>query len=890
MNIFLKISVVFFYVTSSNLCFAQENTIKTAQKILFSLDACQTYDAKEIHYMNTQARKALGLLPHLDTQNETLIFIFHYYLAYNYHLLSTRDSAQYFFNQANRLLQHRPSITHKKPLSVANFMNLQGLFYAEKCYNYNKAILYYTQALSISKKYNLKASENSYLNNLGNVYDWLGDYKKAYQYYQQIDFRKQGTSDFLSSIGWNTLHRKQYSEATRYFMLQLAHVKKEEEQNQAYFNLGVCYNKSQQISKSEYFLNCSLHYYQRQHIAKHIRVSYIFLYQAQNAIMKAKLEQALFYVQQGLQSIVITFNNPDLLSNPSLSELNLSNESLFELLIQKAIVLSQLSKLYPRRYSIDLAVHTYALAIALAEKHRKTLDFQGDKLAFNQQRSTVFSQAIELGYRWYSQKPSIDKANVLIRMLESSKAIVLNDKMANSQLQVPNNALALNDTIVTKNQEVARLQQQLSQNKLTHPKKDSLMHLWHLSSLEISQLNDRLASMLPDKSSTSSTSDISIRELVASIPLQTTYISYIISPDAQVYVWVLNAHLISIKKLVLPATLLQRDLPLLVQSLHQNPGFSAYQGTLLSRHLYHYLIAPLAPLLEQSTRLLICRDGALNFLPFEILETGKRMEDYLLKHYAISYQYTTLSYVLHRGQRAISNAKVLDISPFEHTISLPNKTHLSVLSASTPLRNATQLRGKGASKAAFLAQYKQYDIIHLQCHSVADTSGNGNAYLYFSPNENNYTLGYHEIMNMPFSHCKLLLLPTCNSANGQFIKHETVQSLCYAFYHAGCKAVLAAQWQAQDRASAFISTRFYAHLQQGKSKDLALQQAKLAFLTTHKDLNHPYFWASLCLIGNEEAIQSNADIPWLLLGVVFLIGGIVIMIHQKKPKKVATII
>lgn len=894
MNILLKIRFAFLLFTCHGICYAQNNPLKTTQKILVSLDACRTYDAKEIHYMNTQARKALGLLPRIDSYNETLIFEFNYYLAYNYYKLSKRDSAQYFFDQTNTLLHNRPGITHKKPSAVANFLNLQGAFYAEKCYNDNKAILYYTQALQIAEQYQCKKDENNYLNNLGNVYDWLGNYEKAYQYYKKLNLRKNWSVNFASSLGWNALRRKQYKEAARYFALQLAHAQtsmyKEEEESLAYFSLGVCYSKWRQIAKSEYFLTRCLNYYQQQHITKHLRVSYVFLYKAQNAAMMGSLGQAMAYVQQGICANVLNFNSPDWHRNPSVSDANLSNECLFELLTQKADILSQLAQQQPRQHTLNLAVHTYALSIALAEKHRKMLDFQADKLAFNQQRREAFSKAITVGYTWYRQQPSIYKANVLIRILESSKAIALNDKIVSSQRTIPEKALKLNDTIITKSQEVAFIQQQLAQKKLRPYTRDSLNRLWNASSLQLSQYQERLEHLLLYRSQEVSTSNITLKEIVANIPTEAAYVSYIISPDNEVYVWALTKTSVSIQKLAIPQAELTQTLPAFIQMIRKHPGLRAYQGAKVSQELYNYLISPIESLLGDTKRLIICRDGILNYLPFEVLETGKTPEDYLIHHYGFSYQYTTLGYLLHRGQGTVTKPSILDVSPFSQAMPLAQKKQFPVLHAAISFRNSSKLQGNQANKQAFLAQFSHFDILHLQCHSVVDTTGEGNSYLYFYPTGSNNKLGYHEIMNLPLNRCTLLLLPTCNSANGQFVKNETVQSLCYAFYHAGCKAILAAQWQAQDRASSVVTTNFYTYLRAGKSKDLALQQAKLTFLASEKDLIHPYFWANLCLIGNEESIESDLNSAVLLLLFTLILGTALMIWLRMKPTKAATTI
>ena len=60
---------------------------------------------------------------------------------------------------------------------------------------------------------------------------------------------------------------------------------------------------------------------------------------------------------------------------------------------------------------------------------------------------------------------------------------------------------------------------------------------------------------------------------------------------------------------------------------------------------------------------------------------------------------------------------------------------------------------------------------------------------------------------------------------------------------------------------------FYNFLAAGKTKDVALQQAKLEFLKTHsKEKQDPIFWAATVLIGDAAAMQNSSNYFYYFAG------------------------
>jgi hypothetical protein len=78
---------------------------------------------------------------------------------------------------------------------------------------------------------------------------------------------------------------------------------------------------------------------------------------------------------------------------------------------------------------------------------------------------------------------------------------------------------------------------------------------------------------------------------------------------------------------------------------------------------------------------------------------------------------------------------------------------------------------------------------------------------------------------------------------------------------------------------------FYKKLAEGKSKNIALQEAKLDFLVKNKEtaLVHPYYWSSFIVQGNTLPLVSRSN--WLVyLSTIILLFLLVFLFRKKLAK------
>jgi CHAT domain-containing protein len=193
--------------------------------------------------------------------------------------------------------------------------------------------------------------------------------------------------------------------------------------------------------------------------------------------------------------------------------------------------------------------------------------------------------------------------------------------------------------------------------------------------------------------------------------------------------------------------------------------------------------------------------------------------------------------------------------------------------------------GDTIDEALFLREAGKYGVLHLAMHGVMDPNERTKTGLLF-PNQSDSIdlLNALKISQMEL-HAQIAILSACNTASGKVYRGEGVMSLSRAFALAGCPTVVANLWEVPSQETNAIAAQFLEFLRDGKSKDVALQQAKQAYLASAMpERRHPYFWAGQVLTGHEEPIQQSSKgiLFWILMLVLGLILGYGLMVLRRK--------
>ncbi|CAH3188591.1 unnamed protein product, partial [Porites lobata] len=276
---------------------------------------------------------------------------------------------------------------------------------------------------------------------------------------------------------------------------------------------------------------------------------------------------------------------------------------------------------------------------------------------------------------------------------------------------------------------------------------------------------------------------------------------------------------------------------------------------------YNMIVAPVADLLQES-EIIIIPDNLLYPIPFAALKdgNGKYLSDTLgirivpslttLKLIQLSpADYHSKTGALIVGEPDVSDVyyqgKILQLNPLPWA-----RKEAEMIGR---LLDVQPLLGKDATKQAVLESMHSVSLIHFAAHgddergeiALSPISSCG------TPHEEDYLLTMAEILQVRLT-AKLVVLSCCHSASGQ-IRAEGIVGIARAFLASGARAVLAALWAVDDKATMWFMSHFYEHLVRGESASESLHQAMKSMRETRfSDVKQ---WAPFMLIGDNVTFK-----------------------------------
>jgi tetratricopeptide (TPR) repeat protein len=341
------------------------------------------------------------------------------------------------------------------------------------------------------------------------------------------------------------------------------------------------------------------------------------------------------------------------------------------------------------------------------------------------------------------------------------------------------------------------------------------------------------------------------------------------------------------------------------------------------------LLGPAAPYLEDDMDLALAPEGALRYLPFELLPwPGTRPDEELPGARAVKglsgahrdegplVERATVRYLPSGSALAWLGRREEDESgrPARTLLGfgaprLPRTAPAAGLAALTgtspalpPLPGAARelaavawilggeseiLTGEQATEAAFRREIPRgARVVHLATHAVIDERpGRGAAVLLTPSGDDDGLLGPDEIAAL---RCRadLAVLAACRTAlapEGE--DGDALASLTGAFLAAGSPAVIATLWDVGDDASAAFMEQLYHHLAQGHPPAEALRRAKLRLLADPR-WSRPHLWAGYILVGDggEGAAPKRPAILWAAALLLVLATATALTWHRLRRR------
>ncbi len=329
-----------------------------------------------------------------------------------------------------------------------------------------------------------------------------------------------------------------------------------------------------------------------------------------------------------------------------------------------------------------------------------------------------------------------------------------------------------------------------------------------------------------------------------------------------------------------------------------------------AHHLYSVLLGNISSIIKNKD-LIIVPHSDLAYLPFEVLLTQNPISEkplfknfpWLIRQNAISYAYNaallpdhhaktlTFNKVLafapkYSGNQQLHDSTLLSIKRNINNKLLPLNAAKSEVKYISKLFHSQLFLDNEASKANFIANLEENNILHLAMHSLIDDSQPLNSQLVFaSRNDSSDILRAYELYNYSIQ-SPMVVLSSCNTGNGRKKNGEGLISIARAFMFSGAKSQLMTLWPVNDVSGSELTKLFYNSLKDDFAKDHALQNAKLNYIRSSDAIrSHPFYWANYVLSGDTSALKQKMPCGLLISLTTFLIFVIILSSYYLKNKR-----
>ncbi len=822
-------------------------------------------------------KNAINLKQHLSDLQDSVLFRPLVYCGNAYYQTDKTDSAALYYNRAETIADKYPTVSELERL-----YNTLGVI-AYSSGNYNQSITYYQKAISTLTGH--KTYDVSFLviykNNLASAFKKLKRYNDALAIYQGLLAYHVQTDQLLHNVGSAYLAMGESAQAITY----LAQVKYTDQKK--FNDLGRAYFEQKDYANASLFLQKAADINTTaNHGHRNTDYGITLKYFGDLWFEKGQTQQALAYYQKSINNLLFDFKATNIYDNPDKFTSVFNAVELLETLKAKALAFKKFYGETGKIKDLEASLQTYLAFYKLANYVERVYDNDESRLLITDQKYASHQQPIDICLQLYRLSGNKNYIEQAFELDEQNKANILSLYLSEAKLKAKSNvppALLQQETLLKHN--ITRISLNVADEKdstkltaLNHQLNDYSINL-----LKVQNKIDRETSFGRLKINDNSASIPAIQDV---IPSNAAILSYHML-DTAVICFMMTDSKFDFFVAKTPADFYS-TLKNLYTGAKQREGANREQLKNLSQSCYNLLVKSAEQFIAGKTDLMIIPDGALNYLPFEILTAAKG--DRLLNQHTITYNYSCT--LLQNSP--VSNLNLLSsigLAPFADSTSregefarLPaSKTEIETL-------NGTRLFGAQATKQAFLKDAPNFNIIHLATHAVADDRDPNRSFIAFYPQAADSAIDYKlflpEIYNLKLDKTRLVVLSACESGTGELVNGEGLISLSRAFSYSGCDNIITSMWKADDASTAYISNKLHFYLQNGRSIAYSLQQAKLDYLD---DVNIPStqklpgYWAHLRLIGNFEGRTS--DHRWITWMTILLVAGFLALKNRGSIRK-----
>ena len=305
----------------------------------------------------------------------------------------------------------------------------------------------------------------------------------------------------------------------------------------------------------------------------------------------------------------------------------------------------------------------------------------------------------------------------------------------------------------------------------------------------------------------------------------------------------------------------------------------------IAQKLYNWLIKPLEADLKTSNpqTLIYAPDAQFRYIPLAALHDGNQ---WLTQRYAINHitaqSLTDLTATPSKtpkilagaiGNRPVSIALGSDKFSFR---GLPY-TSQEIQSIQTLQPNTRILDGDNFSLPNVRPKLGDYNILHLATHASLVPKKVENSFILFGSST---FATLRDIESWSLNNFDLVILSACETGlGGNFgTNGEEILGLGYQFQNRGAKATIASLWQVNDGSTSKLMEQFYTNLSTGKlGKAAALRQAQLTLIQgngTGTGSDRSSFKIEVIQDGKTSTISRNLSHPFYWAPFILIGNGL----------------
>lgn len=424
---------------------------------------------------------------------------------------------------------------------------------------------------------------------------------------------------------------------------------------------------------------------------------------------------------------------------------------------------------------------------------------------------------------------------------------------------------------------------------------------------------------------------------------ETMLLEYSLASDKS-YVWAVTRE--SIKSFNLSSRALIDDAARKVYKMFAAPPGPDIEKELTAavQELSRMVLSPVAAELNKH-RIIVVADGALHYIPFQILTTASADGEMLVANYeiinapsasilgelrkeAIQRRPTKIlaafgdpvfasDYAQRKdatGSEQSPNLPAMEIAPlqnalrdielngdsFDPSVLKPlfyAKRELANLRDAAPRGETFVASGFAASREQLRStDLTQYAILHFATHGLLDPVRPENSGLVLSTvnregKAQNGFLGLQDIYGLR-APVDLVVLSACQTALGKDVRGEGLLGLTRGFMYAGASSVVASLWKVDDEATSELMRQFYTNmLSNGMTPAAALRAAQNS-IRQRPEWRAPYYWAGFTLQGEFRQIIRPITVivatdlysKILGVGVLILIAVVALWVRRRRRR------